>query len=466
MPQPTPNHRFEIVPDVYRVGKVIRRAGGRPILVGGWVRDVLLGIPHRRDFDIEVFGLPMGRLRNILARLGPVHSVGRHFGVLKLTTPEAEYDISVPRRESNIGKGHRGFLVEPDPTMCFEDAAARRDFTINAMGYAFLEGELLDPYDGERDLRARVLRHVGPAFGEDPLRVLRAMQFTGRFALRIAPETLAICRAQDLHELPRERIWEEFRKLLLWAPRPAHGLGYAPELGVLPYFPELEALHARDGDPAQGPWGRTLAMLDRAAALRSGDEAADRVLMVAALCHALDGDGGGAPDGAVQRFLERLTNERGLVDAVLRLLAELETPERLYARREGVQPGEIRRLALRQSIPFLLRAARARHQALHGDAPFAAGAWLEAQACGLGVWEHAPEPLLKGRHVLERGMRPGPAVGRVVREAFERQLDGELRTQEEALAWLDARLAAPAAEAEAPEPDHGAAPRRTGGGEA
>ncbi|MCH8884846.1 MAG: SpoIIE family protein phosphatase, partial [SAR324 cluster bacterium] len=259
MPQQPQQLRFQIIPEVYRVGEALHKAGGRPVLVGGWVRDALLGIPHRRDFDIEVFGLAMGRLRTTLARIGPVHAVGRHFGVLKLTTHEAEYDISVPRRESNIGKGHRGFLVEPDPHMSFDEAAARRDFTINAMGYAFLDDALLDPFGGERDLREGILRHVGPAFGEDPLRVLRAMQFAGRFDLRIVPQTLELCRSLDLGELPRERIWEELKKLLLRALRPSHGFGYAEGLGVLAYFPELRRLHDAGGNL---PWAGDSATLE------------------------------------------------------------------------------------------------------------------------------------------------------------------------------------------------------------
>jgi tRNA nucleotidyltransferase (CCA-adding enzyme) len=452
MPPQARNHRFELLPEVYRVGETIQQAGGRPVLVGGWVRDTLLGIAHRQDFDIEVFGLPMGRLRNILARIGPVHSVGRHFGVLKLKTAAAEYDVSVPRRESNIGKGHRAFLVEPDPSMSFEDAAARRDFTINAMGYAYLEGDLLDPFGGERDLQARTLRHVGPAFGEDPLRVLRAMQFAGRFALRIDEATLAVCRAQDLAELPQERVWEEFRKLLLWAARPSLGLAWAPELGVLRTLPELQALHEAPAADGATPWALTLAMLDRAAALRSGDEAADRVLMTAALCHRMaaacgePGPADAAPHlAAAERFLARLTREAGLVEAVLALLAVLELPAALYARREAVQAGEIRRLALRQPLPFLLRAATAHHQALHGETEFAAAAWLEAQARALGVWERAPEPILMGRHLLERGMAPGPAIGKWVRRAFERQLDGEIRSLDEALIWLAREQGAAAA---------------------
>jgi len=462
MPRQAVNHRFEILPEVYRVGERIHKAGGRPILVGGWVRDVLLGIEHRQDYDIEVFGLPMGRLRNILAGIGPVHSVGRHFGVLKLKTQAAEYDISVPRRESNIGKGHRGFLVEPDPHMSFDEAAARRDFTINAMGYAFLEEQLLDPHGGERDLRERILRHVGPAFGEDPLRVLRAMQFAGRFELRILEETLAICRAQDLAELPRERIWEEFRKLTMQSARPAQGLRYAPELGVLHYLPELRAVYEAPSQEGTSPWELTLAMLDCAAALREGPDDEPRVLMTAALCHQMDANGKPEPDAvagaqghtATARFLARLTNEQAFVEAVLGLLSDLETPRQFYERRDAIMPGDIRRLALRQRLPFLLRAATAHHQARHGEAPFPAAPWLEAQARALDVWEHAPEPILMGRHLLERGLEPGPAVGEWVRAAFERQLDGKIRTLDEALAWLDGQWAG-AGEPTAPRPSPG-----------
>jgi tRNA nucleotidyltransferase (CCA-adding enzyme) len=446
MPGTAAPSSVSLIPEVFRVGEAIRKAGGRPLLVGGWVRDMLLGIAHRQDFDIEVFGLPMGRLRNILARIGPVHSVGRHFGVLKLKTHQAEYDVSVPRRESNIGKGHRGFHVEPDPHMSFEEAAARRDFTINAMGYAFLEEVLLDPFGGERDLRAAILRHVGPAFAEDPLRVLRAMQFAGRFGFRISPETLALCRSLDLGELPRERIWEEFKKLLLQAPRPSHGLAYAEGLGVLAHFPELARLHGAPPREPGGPtpWSLTLAMLDRAALLRQGHSLETRVLMTAALCHQINGAGlAGEPAGApgaeqpVESFLARLTNEAGFVRAVLTLIAELDTPQRWYGQREQVTDGEVRRLALRIALPFLLRAARARHEALSGGMPFAAGAWLEERARALGVWEEPPQPILKGRHLMARGVPEGPAMGDLLERAFERQLDGDIANLAEALAWLD-----------------------------
>ena len=466
--------RFEIPAELRRIGETIAGAGGSPLLVGGWVRDRLLGIPLGKDFDVEVFGLHLERLRRLLSPFGHVILVGRHFGVLKLNTEEAEYDISVPRRESNIGKGHKGFKVETDPTMNFEEAASRRDFTINAIGYAFLEGKLLDPHGGRRHLEARSLRHVGPAFGEDPLRVLRAMQFAARFGLRIEEDTLAMCRSLDLSELPNERIWEEVKKLLLLSPRPSTGLEYAEALGVLEAFPELRALHLAPllkicggvADPT--PWRLTLAMTDRAAALRTGEGKEDLVLMTAALCHrmapALEAPPRDAPaespspETQAMSFLGRLTNESGFLVAVSALLADLETTQRLhdqYGPAPGESsagcPGEIRRLALRLpvplSIPFLLRAARARHDALqgngashadpalHGEREFPAGAWLESAARKLGVWDAKPEPLLQGRHLIKQGMPPSPAMGEVVQQAFERQLDGSIVTLEEALKW-------------------------------
>ena len=165
-----PKSEISLPAEVTRIGEALRAAGGRPVLVGCWVRDWLLGDVRSKDFDLEVFGLEPAKLRKVLAGFGPVHAVGRKFGVLKLSTPQAEYDIGVPRRESKIGKGHKGFWVEADPDMSFPDAAGRRDFTINAMGYAYLDQELLDPYEGRRDLEARVLRHVGPAFGQRPQR--------------------------------------------------------------------------------------------------------------------------------------------------------------------------------------------------------------------------------------------------------------------------------------------------------
>ncbi|MDH5751803.1 MAG: hypothetical protein OEZ59_05235 [Deltaproteobacteria bacterium] len=465
---------MQMIPEVYSIGEALREKGGRPVLVGGWVRDMLMGIPHGKDFDMEVFGLPLPRVRSVLRRFGGVHSVGRHFGVLKLRTEEAEYDVSVPRRESNVGKGHKGFWVRTDPRMAYREAASRRDFTINSMGYAFLEKKLIDPFKGRQDLESGILRHVGEAFGEDPLRVLRAMQFAGRFGMKIAPETLEICRRQDLHELPKERIWEEFRKLLLLSPHPSAGLEYAQDLGLMHYFPELKALHdypAPQGAPSGvTPWRVSLAAMDRAALRREGDEEHDLVLMYAALCHlmgpsphieSLPPEQRGEADRMVGGFLSRLTNSTSMIKAVIRVITDLDTPGRLYSLHgaayeklraaplaaPGILPadGKVRRLALRESLPFLLRLDTARFHALHlcrspaqaGAPPYPAGEWLEEQARRLGVWAGPPEPILKGRHLKEKGFTEGPVMGEVLHAAFEEQLEGRITSLDEAIQWLE-----------------------------
>jgi len=462
---------FEVHPEVRRIGEAIVENGGTPYLVGGWVRDRLLGLADPQDYDLEVFQLSMRRLEEILLPFGPVHSVGRHFGVLKLATINAAYDVSVPRRESNIGKGHKGFRVTPDPTMTFDEAAARRDFTINAMGYDFQRGVLLDPHGGERDLAAGLLRHVGPAFSEDPLRVLRAMRFAGRFGFRIAPETQALCRRLNLAELPRERIWEEIKKLLLQSPRPSQGFAYAPKLGVLKYFPELQALHdAAAPEGAPSPWDMTLAFLDQAAIAVRLDPPRRGVLMTAALCFGLTNLDGVAPDATapnataaegaepegaaeaegplaaglpvagesslVAQFLGRLTKETRFIEGVMGLTAELVKVQVLFKIRDRAGDGEVRRLALRIEIPFLLKAASALHRARQGEAEFPAGTWLEARARALGVWEGPPEPLLQGRHLLKHGLKAGRAMGNLLDAVFQLQLDGTIATREAALAWV------------------------------
>jgi tRNA nucleotidyltransferase (CCA-adding enzyme) len=235
-----PMHR-----EVLRVCEAVRAAGGRAMLVGGWVRDRLLG-RESKDYDVEVYGIEPDALRAILKKFGRINTVGEHFAVYKLigylptgVSPSAnverlEIDVSIPRRESKSGRGHRGFTIDGDPQMTFEEAARRRDFTINAILYDPLTDEFIDPYGGIRDLQQRCLRAVAAeTFIEDSLRVLRAVQFAARFEMTVDDETAALCRTIDLADLPHERIWGEIEKLLLMAARPALGLDAALQLGVL-----------------------------------------------------------------------------------------------------------------------------------------------------------------------------------------------------------------------------------------
>ncbi|HWQ11146.1 MAG TPA: HD domain-containing protein, partial [Roseiflexaceae bacterium] len=275
--------------------EAIERAGGRPLVVGGAVRDALLGLPPH-DVDVEVYGLEAGPLAQALAALGRVEAVGRAFGVLKLWLPGGrDVDVALPQRRSRNPSGERGFIAAPDPAMTPAEAAARRDFTWNAMALT-PAGELLDPFGGAADLHAGIIRHASGLFGEDPLRVLRAVQFAARFDMRLAPETAAVCRAllPEAASLPPSRVWGEWQKWALKGIRPSAGLRALQESGWLALYPELEALvgcpqpaqHHPEGDV----WTHTGHVCDWAARLAEREHLtadAREVLLFAALCHDL-----------------------------------------------------------------------------------------------------------------------------------------------------------------------------------
>jgi tRNA nucleotidyltransferase (CCA-adding enzyme) len=460
---------FPIVKPLAALAAAIVDAGGTPIAVGGAVRDHLLGFTAK-DIDVEVYGLSLAALEVALATVGNVHAVGRSFGVLKVDVGEAEervsFDVSLPRTESKVGRGHRGFVVESDPSLSFDEASLRRDFTVNAIGVDLVSGALLDPHGGARDLAAGVLRHVSPAFDEDPLRVLRAAQLAARFMLRIDDETLQRCRAlgPELESLARERIFEEMKKLLVRARFPSVGLSALVDTGAITLFPEIAAMRGVPQEPEWHPegdvWVHTMMVVDEAAAIAQAeqlDEEETLIVTLAALCHDL-----GKPlttdvsqgritsknheamgEGPTVAFLERMGAPPRLQDDVVPLVRDHLKPWQLYAKREEVSDGALRRLALRVSIPRLLRVARADHfgrttpDALARDDP--AGLWLRSEAQRLAVESARPEPVLLGRHLLARGHAPGPALGVLLKLAFEAQLDGAFTDVEGALRWLDAR---------------------------
>lgn len=243
--------------------RLVSAAGGRALLVGGCVRDAALG-REAKDLDIEVYGLEAAALEKVLAKSFELDLVGKAFGVIKLRG--VPVDVSLPRRESKTGLGHKAFSVLSDPNLPFAEAAARRDFTINAMGFDPLTGELLDPHGGLRDLERRLLRHTSDKFSEDPLRVLRGAQFAARFGLAVAPETIALCSGIQPEGLARERVQEEWRKLLLQGERPSLGLAFLKDCRWLVHFPELAALVDCAQDPQWHPegdvWVHTLHALD------------------------------------------------------------------------------------------------------------------------------------------------------------------------------------------------------------
>ena len=422
----------DVDPRLGDIAQAVREAGGRALFVGGQVRDRLLG-RSSTDIDVEIFGLPLERVESILGSFGRTRTVGRSFGVVRIDGLDA--DFSLPRRDNKTGPGHRGFAVEIAPGLDFAAAARRRDFRINSMGYDPLTGEVLDPYGGQADLAAGRLRVTDPSqFAEDPLRGLRGAQFAARFELAPDRELLSLAGRLDLAELAPERFLGEFRKLLLLGVRPAIGFEFLRETGLLRFFPEIEALIGVPQDPRWHPegdvWRHTMLALDRAAALRRGDED-DEALMFAVLCHdfgkpavtdALRSPGHDrAGVEPARRLLGRLRAPRRLIDRVSVLVREHLAPVRFVRNEAG--PKAYRRLARRleaagADLELLVRVAtadqlgRTTEAAVRGE--FTEGAtFLErARAAVPGLVSIAPA--VQGRHLVARGFEPGPEMGRVL----------------------------------------------------
>ena len=437
------------------IARAVRDEGGRALFVGGWVRDRLLGIPSK-DVDVEVFGLPADRLREILQRFGPVNAVGESFTVFKV----AEIDVALPRRDSKVGPGHRGFEVTGDPSMSIEEAARRRDFTVNAIAWDPIEERYLDPFDGRGDLLERkLLRAVDPrTFGDDSLRVLRGVQFAARFGLEMERGTMELCRRIPLDDLPAERIWGEIEKLLLRAPRPSTGFELALELRVVHrLFPELLALVDCPQEPEWHPegdvWVHTLMVIDQA---RTRIDDLDRprqvIVMLGAVCHDL-----GKPlttaviDGRIRSMeheqegvpptlalLDRLNvHSIGGVDVrgqVVGIVANHLAPNAFFKSKTPVGDAAFRRLAQKVDLELLARVAESDCLGRTGDFDCSGIRWFLERARALGVEHAAPEPILKGRHLLGLGVPPGPGMGKLLKEVYERQLDGRVTTLDEGLA--------------------------------
>ena len=436
------------------IAHAVREAGGRALIVGGWVRDRLVGRPSK-DIDIEVYGLEADPLRALLASFGPVNTVGESFTVYKV----ADLDVSLPRRESKVGHGHRGFAVTGDPALSIDEASRRRDFTINAISYDPLTGEYEDPFGGQADLEARVLRAVDPqTFADDSLRVLRAVQFAARFDLTVDPGTTQLCRRIRLDDLPSERIWGELEKLLLLADRPSIGLQLALDLHAIPQlFPELLALVGCPQEPEWHPegdvWVHTLMVVDQAARRRAQLERPQQIaLMLGAVLHDvgkppttafIDGrirsidheQQGVAPATAV---LDRLNIHTiagyDVRKQVLGIVAHHLKPGMFRQSKTPVSDGAFRRLAQKVDLELLALLAKSDCLGRTGNFDCSAMDWFLERARALGVEHAPPAPILLGRHLLPLGVKPGPRMGEILRAVYERQLDGGVTSLDEGLA--------------------------------
>jgi tRNA nucleotidyltransferase (CCA-adding enzyme) len=462
------------IPDELRAMLEAVRAIGRPRLVGGGVRDWLLG-HDAKDFDVEVAGVDFETLQRTLAPFGATDVIGRSFGVIKVRSASsgAEYDFSLPRRESKTGAGHRGFAVAPDPTLSDADAAARRDFTLNAIALDPFTGQVIDPHGGKRDLQARVLRHTSAAFVEDPLRVLRAFQLAARFDLALAPETVALCRsiAPTFRELPVERIWAEWDKWATKAIKPSRGLTVLEETEWLQHFPEIAALRGTPQEPEWHPEGdvftHTQHCLDALVALDEWTGSVPprrRLLMFAVLAHDFgkpatthraekrgamrwvspghESAGGQPSKDFLRRIGAPLELDLPVCALVVNHLAHhhgntefTDTSVRRLARK--LAPATIDDLAV------VMRADSNGRPPLRSPEIHARIDDLVARAHALTLANSAPKPIVLGRHLLELGRQAGPDFKPILDAAFEAQLDGAFRDEAGGIAWLRDFLAKP-----------------------
>ena len=459
---------------VLALAHAVREAGGRALLVGGCVRDLLMG-QGPKDWDLEVYGVDPNRLRALLDQIGPVNVVGEAFTVYKLGV---DLDVSLPRRERKSGRGHRAFVIEGDPSMTIEDAARRRDFTINSIMQDPLTGEVIDPFHGREDIESGILRAVSlDTFAEDSLRVLRAAQFAARFEFRVHPDTVELCRSIDLSDLPAERIWGEMEKLLLRARRPSIGLGWLHALKAIDQlFPELKMLIDVPQDPEWHPEGdvfvHTRLVIDRARELIDDLIYAKQVtVMLAALAHDfgkpattefIDGrlrsrgheEAGVAP---TEKFLTRLNihtlDGYDVRAQVIALVRDHLKPGEFFKKSEEVGDGAFRRLARKCELDLLYRVAKADSLGRNADwVPrekwFGSEAqeWFIQRARELEVDQRPPAPLLLGRHLLEMGLTPGPRIGEITKKVYEMQLDGKVCSLDDAKSLVKQMLSADSAD--------------------
>ena len=445
----------EILEDIL---KDLQEIGATPIIVGGSVRDFFLNIPVK-DYDIEIFGIDsLETIQKSLEKFASVKMVGKSFGVLTLRVNEYDFDFALPRIEKKIGNTHQDFEIITNANLSFKEAAIRRDFTINAIGYDFCTKDFLDPFNGINDLKNRVLKYIDDkTFIEDSLRVYRAIQFSARFDFSLDEKTFELCKKivqnNELHFLPKERIYEEFKKLFLKSSKPSIGFELLKDLGVLKYFPELKALISCVQDPIYHPegdvWIHTMMCLDELSRILKEENIVDEYrklyLFYAILCHDF-----GKPfctkeiNGKITShkheslgieptisFLSKLTNEKKFIEIVSSLVKNHLIPFQLYLAESSLKA--IKRLSLKVNIEDLCLVCLA--DCLGRTIPDKekcpkATFWVLNKAKELDIHNEPIKPIVQGRDLIELGFKPSDKFKEILEFAFDLQIDENMKKDE------------------------------------
>jgi len=455
-----------------KLNDILRNCPGTPYIIGGAVRDwILSGCSNTfkpKDYDIEVFGVSEDALKRYLSTFGMVSAVGKEYGVLKLSLPEfpSALDFSLPRRERQIGPLHTDVEVTVAPNMPPEEAASRRDLTVNALMWAPRIKQLIDFFGGAQDLNNKILRATSYRFSEDALRPLRVFQFSARFDFEVCPHTLETCSKMRSRfaVLPKARIWEEWWKWATKSKKPSKGLDALLAMGWLDAFQEVHALRGCAQEPSHHPEGdafeHTKFVCDAMAEIadrESLDEDARAIAMFSALCHDF-----GKP--ATTSFHEEKKkvisygHDKAGKEPTISFMSSIGAPNKLgevvsrlvgehmvhICSNGGLSSAAIRRCADRlypATIPQLSRLIEADHS---GRPPLPKShpcPDIVSRATALGCVNGPIKAFITGQDVIDRGINPGPIVGLIVRQARDRQLSGKLTDRETAVEWLTSRLA-------------------------
>ena len=396
--------RFSYPNQLHQIFATLHDAGAKPVIVGGFVRDALLGIDKRKDIDIEVYNIDSYKhLAQILSQFGRVNLVGKSFGVCKLRIDDIECDFSLPRKESKVAKGHKGFEISVDTSLTFKEAAKRRDFTINALGYDPLENKLLDEYGGLSDLQNRTLRAVNDeTFKEDPLRLLRGVVFAARFHFHFHPSLTKLCKEMIkqnmLLELPKERVFEEFKKLFFKSKKPSRALLLLKHLGEYLYLKELFNLQRQK-------FKHTLNTLDNLACANEKELA---LFFAALLLH--------LPNK--MEVMERFTTDKKLILHTLEILNNYNVILMLVE--NGYREFDLKLAATKMQIEEILRFIKALYPDLYDKIEA-----VREKSKDLGVLYEALAPDITGKDLLAVGLKPSKDFKKILDELYLLQLQGD-----------------------------------------
>jgi tRNA nucleotidyltransferase (CCA-adding enzyme) len=459
--------------ELITICETIDEHGGKPLAVGGCIRDLVMN--HHfveqvdvKDFDIEVFNMSAETLISILSLFGKVDTVGASFGVIKLTTPLHDFDFSLPRRDNKSGQGHKGFIVEVDPTMTIEEACSRRDFTMNSMAFDVVQGILHDPFQGRADILTGTLRPTSSAFTEDKIvRVFRGVQFAARFDMRIDPGSVDMCRftQEEVDEVSQERIREEWVKWATKCVKPSAGIQFLIDTGNIDIAaPEFARLIGCTQDPEWHPEGdtavHTMHVMDAMAAICKRDGIVGECKMIR-IFGAMGHDFAkphtwiiGEKDGRIHNpghddqgeevariFMRRIfkpvaqTVDGHIIDRVAAMV-------KFHMRHIGFKGnrGQVRRIALHIDMNELAAIV----EADHSGRPFDGTLFMPEEmkhmlrvAEEVNVIDAQPKPIVGGQQLIDHmKMKPGKHFGPIIAAAFEAQMDDAFSTVNAGIAWV------------------------------